>query len=82
MKAVLLNTKHDQRLCIDGRYLCDAVVELIQLHHPFAGIPPACAKVDLPHSLLIDLVDHLHQRITAGFLLLVGEQVALLDAAV
>ena len=69
MKAVLLNTKHDQRLCADGRYLCDAGgiarAELIPLHHPFTGITPFSAKIDLPKSSLIDVVDRLHQRIAA-----------------
>lgn len=83
MKALLLNTKHDQRLCADGGYFCDAGgiarAELFPLHHPFTGITPSSAKVDLPKSSLIDVVDHLHQRIAAWSLWLSGEQVALRD---
>lgn len=81
MKAVLLNTKHDQRLCADGRYLCDAGgiarAELLPLHHPFAGIPSPCAKVDPPQPSLIDLVNYLHQRLATGLLLPVSEQISL-----
>ena len=84
MNAILLNIVHDLCLCTGGGYFCETCgvsgAELLPLHHPFAGIPSPCAKVDPPDSFLIDLVDHLHQRIAAGPLLLAGEQVALLDA--
>lgn len=66
MKAVLLNTKHDQLLYANGGYFCDAGgvarAELIQLHHPLTGIVPSHAKVGLPKSFLIDLVNHRYQQ--------------------
>ncbi len=70
MKAVLLNTKHDQRLCADGRYLCDAGciarAELIPLHHLFTGITPSSAKIDFPKSSWTDVVDRLYQPLLRG----------------
>lgn len=84
MKALLLNTKQGQQLCEDGGYFCDTCgvsgAELFPFHHPLRSVPALGGKVDLAQPSLIDLVNHLHQCLATGILLLVSEQVTLVHA--
>ncbi len=57
-----------------------AGAELLSLHHPLPSIPASGGKVDFSQPSLIDLVNHLHQRLAARIPLPVSEEVSLVHA--